>query len=133
MPDFNDLVGKSFASEPEHAFGPDYFSCYGLIWEVFRRYGIDIPKVNISVTACKQTSDETIAEHAAKYWQQIDQLEEPCAVVIASTNPDYAAHIGAYIGQGKMIHITINRNVAVDRISDWKYKILGYYQYVGDS
>jgi len=129
--DFNDLIGKPFASEPEYAFGPDYYSCYGLIWEVFRRYDIHIPKINISVTACKQTSNQTIEEHATKYWQKIQSLQEPCGIVITSTHPDYAAHIGAYIGENKMIHITINRNVTVDKVRDWKNKIIGYYTYVG--
>jgi len=129
--EINDLIGKPFASEPEHSYGPESFSCYGLIWEIYRRFGIDIPKTNISVTACKQASDKEIMEHAARYWEPINQLEVPCAVLIKSTNPEYANHIGVYIGGGKMVHITIGRNVVVDRIDQWRRKIIGYYRYAG--
>lgn len=131
MIEINDLIGKPFSPDPERGYGPNAYSCYGLIYEVYRRFGIEIPKTNISVTACKQASNQEIMEHAAKYWQQIDKPEVPCGVLIKSTNPEYANHIGAYIGNNKMLHITIGRNVVVDRLDDWKRKILGYFRYVG--
>lgn len=130
MIEINDLIGKPFASDPENSYGPDSYSCYGLLWEVYRRYGINIGKTNISVTACKEASEQEIMEHAAKNWVQIESPEVPCGILIKSTNPDFASHIGAYIGNGKMIHVTMNRNVAVDRIRDWQNKIIGYFRYV---
>ena len=132
MIELNDLIGKPFASEPKRAYGPDTYSCYGLVWKVYQIFGIEIPFTNISVTACKEASEQEIMEHAAKYWQQLDKPEVPCGVWIKSTNPDFASHIGTYIGDGKMIHITINRNVTVDRLRDWRHKIIGYFRYVGD-
>lgn len=128
---FNDLIGKRFAPDVDNAYGPDSYSCYGLLWEVYRRFGIDIPKVNISVTACKQASNDEIAKQTTHNWKPIEQPEVPCAVLIKSTHPDYANHVGVYIGKGKMIHITINRNVVVDPLDSWKHKILGYYRYSG--
>src|SRR6056297_3207399 len=101
--DINDLIGKPFASESNKAYGPNAYSCYGLIWEVYRRFGIEIPKTNIAVTACKQASNQEIEEHAAKYWRPIDKPKVPCGVLIRSTNPDFANHIGVYIGKGKML------------------------------
>lgn len=130
--DVNDLIGKPFSGDPEQAYGPDSYSCYGLIYEVYLRFGIEIPQTNIAVTACKEASEQEIMDHAAKYWQEIDKPEVPCAVWIKSTNPNFASHIGAYIGNGKMIHITINRNVVIDRVREHKKKIIGYFKYVGD-
>ena len=132
MIDINDLIGRPFAAEPEHSYGPDSYSCYGLIYEVYRRHGINIPKTNISVTACKQASNQEIMEHAAQYWQQIDKPEVPCGVLMKSANPDYANHIGVFIGKGKMLHVTINHNVEVSRIDDYRRKILGYFRYIGE-
>lgn len=131
MIDINDLVGKPFAAEPDKAYGPDSFSCYGLIWEVFRRFGIEIPRTNIAVTACREASNKEIKEHAAKYWRPTNRPKVPCAVLIRSTNPEFANHIGVYIGSGKMLHITMNTNVAVDRIERWKRRIIGYYEFTG--
>lgn len=133
MIQLNDLVGKPFASEPDNSFGPESYSCYGLLWEAYRRFGIDIPKINISVTACKEATEQEIMEHAVKYWVPVEELEVPCALLIQSTHPDYADHIGCYIGEGKMIHVTVNRNVEIAKIRDWKHKIKGYYRYVGNT
>jgi cell wall-associated NlpC family hydrolase len=130
MIEVNDLIGKRFASDPDKAFGPNSFSCYGLTREVHRRAGIYLPKVNISVIACKQVSQDMIREHAMKYWQRIESPVVPCVVLIKSTNPEYADHICTYIGRGRIIHVMINRPVAVEKISGWKQKIIGYWKYV---
>jgi len=132
MIDINDLIGKPFSDDPEHAYGPDAYSCYGLLWEVYRRFGIDIPKTNISVTACRQASNQEILEHAARYWEPIEAPEVPCGVLIRSVHPDYANHIGIYIGSGKMLHVTMNHNVEISRIEAYRHKILGFYRYAGD-
>ena len=126
---FNDLIGKPFH---ENGYGPDTYSCYGLLVEVFKRYGITLEKVNISVCACKETSQKKIQKELLKVWQPLKKKQSPAGVVIRSTNPDYADHLGVYIGEGKMIHITPNRNVVVDRVHNWKDKIIGYYKYVGN-
>ena len=132
MIELDDLIGKPFASEPELSYGPHSYSCYGLVWEIYRRMGIDIPKTNISVTACCNASNKEILSHAQKYWNQLKEPRVPCAVLIKSTNQDYANHIGVLVEKNKIVHITINRNVVVDNLSLWKHKIIGYYEYVGN-
>jgi len=127
---FKDLIGKPFH---EDGYGPDNYSCYGLLVEVFKRYGINIPKVNISVCACKETSQKKIQKELLKVWQPMKKKQAPAGILIRSTNPDYADHLGVYIGAGKMIHITPKRNVVIDRVQNWQDKIIGYYQYVGNS
>ena len=132
MIDFSDLIGKPF--DPD-GYGPDRYSCYGLAVEVFRRYGIDIPRTNISVCACRETSQQEIEAHKEMYWAQVRDFQPfhstaPVGLLIRSGNPDFADHIATFIGQGQMIHITVNRSVVVDRVSNWKHKILGAYKYV---
>lgn len=130
MIDINDLIGKPFSDDPGLAYGPDYYSCYGLLCEVYRRYGIMLPRTNIAVTACRSASAKEIAAHTKKNWQQIEAPCVPCGVLIRSGNPAFADHIGVYIGDGRLLHITINRNVVVDRLNIWEKKIIGYYIYV---
>lgn len=128
---FSDLIGKPFSDK---GYGPDAYSCYGLAWEVFRRFGIDLPKTNIAVCACKSASMKEIDDHVAKYWHPIDKPVAPCGLIIRSLDPEYAHHIGVYIGYGKVIHITIKRNVVIDRLRDFgPGQILGYYQYGGNA
>ncbi len=133
MIDINDLIGKPFSTDPALAYGPDFYSCHGLLVEVYQRFGIKLPRVNISVTACCEISNKEINRQKAEDWQEISKPEMPCAVLIKSTSLDFANHIGAYIGDYRMLHVTINHNVNVDRISNWKNKIIGYYKYVGNS
>lgn len=128
MINFDDLIGKPF---DENGYGPEAYSCYGLAVEVFKRYGIDIPRTNISVCASKQASQKEIIDHLALYWQPAKGIIAPTGLVIQSTNPDFANHLGVYIGNKKIIHITINRNVTIDRLDQWKSRIIGYYKYVG--
>lgn len=132
MIEINDLIGKPFTSDPDKACGPDAYSCYGLLVEVYRRHGIIVPKTNISVTACKEASNKEIERRMALEWEPIDHPEIPCGVLIQSTQSGFANHIGVCIDPYRMLHITINRNVVVDRISSWQRKIIGFYQYVGN-
>lgn len=125
MIDYNDMIGQPFDVEKNN--------CYDVLREVFRRNGVIIPQTNISVCACKQASNQEIERHVWQAWQEIEKPEVPCGIVIKSTHPDFANHIGAYIGDGKFIHVTMNRSVSVDRVVDWKHKIIGYYRYVGNS
>jgi len=129
MIDFTDLIGKPFH---EDGYGPDNYSCYGLAVEVYKRYGIKIPRTNISVCACKTASQKEIQDNLIRYWKPTKELKAPTGLVIISSNPEFANHLGVYIGQHRMIHITANRNVVIDRISEWKNKIIGYYTYVGN-
>ena len=129
MPDFNDLIGKPF--DPD-SYGPDAYSCYGLAVEVFRRFGIEIPRTDISVCACKAASMREIDRHVALYWQALDKPETPCGLIIKSLDPLYAHHTGVYIGQGRIIHTKISRDCIIDRVHDWKDYIIGIYRYAGN-
>lgn len=126
----NDLIGKPFHVD---GYGPDNYSCYGLAVEVFKRYGIDIPRTNISVCASKTTSQKEIETQLFSLWESISELETPTGLVIQATNYEFANHLGVYIGDRRLIHATMNRGVVIDRMSDWKSKIIGYYRYVGHS
>ncbi len=128
--DLNDLIGKPFH---EDGYGPDNYSCYGLAVEVFKRFGIEIPKINISVCACKEASQKEIETNLMKSWKPVSKLTAPTGLVIQSTNFEFANHLGVYIGNRRFIHVTVNRNVVVDKMSDWKNKIIGYYKYVGNT
>ncbi len=130
MIDLNDLIGKPF--DPD-GYGPDNYSCYGLAVEVFKRFGIEIPRTNISVCACKEASQKEIETNLINLWEPVVILEIPTGLVIKSADHDFANHLGIYIGNRRFIHITINRNVVIDRMSDWENKIIGYYKYVGNT
>jgi len=126
----NELVGKPFH---EDGYGPDNYSCYGLAVKVHEICGKYLPKINISVCACKEASQDMIESQLEKDYKELSKPKVPCIIIIQSTDPDYADHIGTYIGEGLFTHITIKTCATIARVSDWKHKIIGYYTYVGSN
>lgn len=134
MINFNDLIGIPFKDNGTGLEGtnPGGFDCYTLAREVFGRYGILLPQTNISVIACAEVSQKEINAHIMKSWERIDKPEAPCGVQIFSSNPNYANHVATYIGNDRIIHITLKSNVIIQRLSSiQKQKIEGFYRYVG--
>jgi cell wall-associated NlpC family hydrolase len=125
MIDYNDLIGKPFQDQGR---GPHGYDCYGLLVEIYRRNGITLPPVNVSVCACQDLPQAEINKHI-KNWNKLKEPEIPCAILIKA-HLGYAQHIAAYIGNRRMIHVTADRAVVVDPISKYKNKIIGFYQYV---
>lgn len=121
---YNDLIGKPF--------DPDKNNCYDVFREVFKRNGVIFPKTNISVCASKRASNSELEKQTMTDWKKISTPEIPCGILIQSANPAFANHIGAYIGKGRFIHVTMNTAVCIERIQKWKHRIIGYYKYVGD-
>ena len=124
MININDLVGVPFVDEGRSLDG---FDCYGLVREVYKRFGVEIPEVNVSVYNCKRAQEE-INEAASKEWRKINELQIPC-VLLTTPHAGFAQHIACYIGSNKLIHTNINIGVLVEPLYKWKNKILGYYQY----
>ncbi|MCK5541717.1 MAG: C40 family peptidase [Desulfobacterales bacterium] len=125
MIDYNDLIGRPFCEQT--------FNCYDLAREVFKRNGIYIPKVNPAVCAGVEATNREMDRQELANWEKIDRPEAPCGVMFLSTNHEFSNHVGVYIGKGLIIHSTMKRAVAVDRLSTWEYKTIGYYKYVGNN
>jgi cell wall-associated NlpC family hydrolase len=133
---FNDLIGMPFKDGGTGKSGsnPGGFDCYTLAREVFSRFGITLPELNVSVIRCAEVTQKEMDRHRIENWQRIDQLEVPCMLQIYSSNPNYANHVATYIGNGMVIHITLKTNVTIQRLSTiQKQKIEGYYKYVNTS
>ncbi len=133
---YNDLIGLPFIDGGTGLTGkkPGGFDCYSLAKEVYKRNGISLPEINISVTACCQVSQQELNENLAKEWHRIERPEPLCGVQIYSSLHEYANHIATYLGFGKIIHISIKTNVIIQRLADYNpAKIEGFYRYVGSS
>ena len=126
-PDLNDLIGIPF---DKNGFGPEGYSCYGLLVEVFKRFGYIIPVTDIAACACKQASKKEIKNHVDNYWTLTKIITPPTGLIIRSVNSDlHADHVGVAISKRRFIHVYANGSVTVNHISDWKNRILGYYTY----
>ena len=131
----NDLIGKKFV---RGARGPEAFDCHGLVIEVFNRFGIEFPDVDIAgmaVEAVTALLDEQLDYHLTvlKDWVEIKEPEAPCLVVIKGLGLQFANHLGVYIGNGKFIHAKEGKGVCIERLSDATRRkhLRGFYKNAG--
>ena len=131
----DDLIGVPFANrgrDPETGL-----DCYGLVMEVYRRYGYDIPEYDMQYhyeDMCRV--NELIQGNSQNYpWKEISEPEVPCLMAIRFGSPEGVVnHTAVYIGDDCFIHARERVGVCVDRLSSpaWSRVIVGFYKYVGD-
>ena len=131
----NDLIGKPFELG---AHGPDKYDCHGLVIEVFKRFGIDFPDVDIAGMAVEKISatlSEQVHDHVnvLKDWEEVKEPVSPCLVIIKG-HERFVSHLGVYLGNGRFIHSRQGGSgVCVERISNpGRIKnVRGFFRYAG--
>lgn len=136
MVDYSDLIGTPFKlGGRDKKTGLD---CYGLVTEIYKRHGINIPEYNEQYNTYEKASELIGEARDTKIlWKEADSnnLPIPCVMAIRFNAPKgIINHTAVYIGDGKFIHAREKVGVCVDRISSpaWRRIIEGYYKYVGD-
>ena len=135
MIDFTDLIGVPFVNRGR---SKDVgFDCYGLVMEVYKRYGYNIPEYDTQYhydDSCRV--NELISGNVKNYpWKEIQEPKAPCLIAIRFGVPDgFVNHTAVYIGSGMFIHTREKIGVNIDRVSSpaWRRVIVGFYEYVGD-
>jgi cell wall-associated NlpC family hydrolase len=118
-----DLIGKEFK---DGGRGPEQFDCWGLVSEVFYRFGIEIPDYKISCEAKSEINGQINAER--KKWERCTgELPVPALVVVMENG--ICNHTGVYIGNGQFIHAREHSGVAIESLDNivWKKRIEGVY------
>ena len=133
---YTDLIGVPFVNR-----GRDKntgFDCYGLVKEVFRRYGYTIPEYDMQYNyndICR--INELISGNVNNYpWREIREPKAPCLIAMRFGSPEGVVnHTAVYIGEGRFIHARERIGVCIDRLSNpaWRRVIVGFYEYVGES
>lgn len=135
MANFNDLIGTPFVNRGRDA--KTGLDCYGLVKEVFRRYGHEIPEYDTQYNyddMCRV--NELISGNVKNYpWKEIKEPKVPCLIAIRFGSPEGVVnHTAVYIGDGRFIHTRERIGVCIDRLSNpaWHRVIVGFYEYVGE-
>lgn len=137
MIEFKDLLDKKYKLGGR---GPDYYDCYGLIKEMYHRYGKEVPEYH---------SDANFAAVAQKIekekgsWHKITKEEATrtiknafgeiyikphCLIVLRMGR--YGSHVGFILNELQFIHCWDRADsVIIERIDYWKQNILGAYDY----
>ena len=123
---FNDLLGIPFIDGGRSK--DNGFDCWGLVMEVYRRFGIFLHDYKIGCMEASKINNEI--ESSKEFWKRIgrNELVSPCLVVI-KFNSEYCNHTGVYVGNGKFIHTRAKVGVNIDRIDNpaWRLLIEGFY------
>ncbi len=128
MINLDDLISLPFG---DGGRGPTEYDCWGLVREVYRRYGVQLPDYPISAMDAVKIGSQ-MAQDAGD-WMEIQQpLTVPCLVVIRLDCGSWANHVGVYIGNNQFIHAYKASGVVVDRIKRWQSSIVGFYIPRGD-
>lgn len=126
---FDDLLGLPFA---DGGRGPDTFDCWGLVVEVYKRYGVQLPNYPIENYKASYVGDMIKKEFPK--WKEVEQTYPiPSVVLIQMSYESWANHVGVYIGNGLFIHAYKASGVTIARVKKWRASILGFYvPIVGD-
>ena len=136
MMDFTDLIGVPFHDKGRSK--ETGFDCYGLVKEVYKRYGKNIPDYDDQYKGFDDTCkiNELISGNTKHYpWREIKEPKAPCLIAIRFGSPDGVVnHTAVYIGGDMFIHTRERIGVNIDRISSpaWRRVIVGFYEYVGE-
>lgn len=133
MISFFDLIGVPFVNRGRDvAHGLD---CYGLVKEVYKRYGYDIPEYDTDYNDMERINGLITGNTKGYPWKKIDVPKVPCLIAIRFGSPaGVVNHTGVYIGGDRFIHTRARIGVNIDRISSpaWRRVIVGFYEYVGE-
>jgi cell wall-associated NlpC family hydrolase len=124
--DYVDLLGKEFFYGGR---GPDRFDCYGLVREIYRRRGIELPDVQ------SVTDPAEIHRRMAEGKECFREIErpEPYCIVMMSVRPPYVSHVGVVLPNlYQFLHTMQRVQVCVERLDspEWSRRIRGYFRWM---
>lgn len=123
-----DLIGKPFR---DGGRGPDEYDCFGLLEEVYRRRGINLPPEPNSIS--QEEKAYAIGQAVERgEWELIEKPQPWCAVAFRVI-PPYITHVGVVLQDcQRFLHTRQGVNVAVERLNSivWRSRIAGFYIHV---
>lgn len=106
--------------------GPDEYDCYGLVKELLRRDGIEVPD---------QISSSNVAKAARAMQRDLVNWHKSALTagkVLLFRIDGYGAHVGYYLGDDRFIHTWEDSGgVVIERLSTWEHRLIGAYEYAG--
>ncbi len=123
VPDYVDLIGAPFKFNGR---GAGFYDCYGLVMELCRRTGVEIPDLR------SPTEQQKIADLLTETEQRWVPCEMGPGAVLTIRVGRLVQHVAFVLTPRTFIHVwpDAHLGVAVERIEEWKHRIVGCYRYV---
>ena len=109
--------------------------CWGLVREVFMRFGIKLPEIIVDFFAYDEINALINGATATLNWELVEHITDKDVplVVLMRIHPKYITHAGVYVGNNKIMHTMEKTGVVMVRASTLRNQIAGYYRYVEDN
>lgn len=118
----HELIGVPYVTGGR---GLNGYDCYGLIIDLLKDDGIEIPDYKSPEEAEKVVA---IFNSEIRHWKECELRDG--AVLLFRVPGNF--HVGYYLGKDMFIHTWKHSGgVIVERFSDWKRRLVGIYEYVG--
>lgn len=119
-----DLIGTPFKYGGR---GPDSYDCYGLVMEMSRRNGRELPDFGF---AENQGLIAAMMGATMPQWAPIEC--RPGAIALIRIGR-LVSHVAYVLDGDRMIHAwEHSHGVSIVLIAEWKHRIVGFYEYAGN-
>jgi hypothetical protein len=120
---FRDLIGVKFL---DHGRSKEGLDCYGLVIEVYKRIGINLPDVEYKATDIETSRN---VDKQLRELIPMDKIEQPiknCIVELAVLGDP--SHVGIYLGKGDFLHTNRKNGVVIEKLQRWENRISAFYK-----
>ncbi len=127
---FAHIIGTPFKNRGRNiATGLD---CWGLVMYVFELYGIPLPDFDADAFQYAENDKTVIEGIQSRKWEIVwyDMASDVPLVVVMKMHPKYIAHVGVYVGDGRILHTTAGTGAILSKITTLQRRIVGFYRYV---
>jgi len=125
---YEDLIGRPYKLGGR---GPADYDCWGLVLEVSRRAGIELP--DIDVPADNPARGRVISVQKRDNFIRLDRPEKYSIVLLRIIDDANLIrwHVGFVLEAGRFIHTTEKMGANISSLKDpkWRLHIEGYYKY----
>lgn len=122
IPDYVDLLGAPFE---RGARGPDKFDCYGLIIELHRRAGVELPDFDSPGTV--EEIAQIVDRETVGRWKRVPL--HTIGAVLTFRVDGVGAHVGMLIERGRFLHAVEDLGVTTARVNHAGFYPLAAYVY----
>lgn len=125
----SDLIGKPFKYGGR---GPEFYDCYGLILECLKRYNPEGLPPDFESTDDHQEILSIMNREKEIAWKRLSPQEAGEGSILLIKVLGGNTHVGFHLGGNYFLHSWEgSKMVIMERVSFWKHKIEGFYEYAG--
>jgi len=120
---YMDLLGKPFVRGGR---GPNEYDCYGLVREMFKRSGREVPDFTSPGTL---EEIEELMAHSLEEARWVRVEPRTIGALITFRVEGMGAHVGYMLSDDRFLHTTEATGVTTERLTNGGFRPLAFYDY----